>query len=235
MGRWRVYALAIEADAAAAERLRSCLCRLGYQVRSVTRGEDALRAFGGTDLVLLDLELPDIDGLEVCRDIRKAGDTPIIAFAGGEGEADRILGLQAGADDCMAKPYGLRELTARIEALMRRARPVGAESDVIAHGELRVDPVRRCVRLGDRPISLTRKEFELLHLLASDPERVFSRQELMSRIWQDDSASSRRAARASRTLDTHVGTLRNKIGSGDWIVTVRGVGFRLGSGERPAA
>ncbi len=230
-----MYALAIESDVAAAERLRQCLCRLGYQARSVTRGEEALRLFGGTDLVLLDLELPDIDGLEVCRNIRMAGDTPIIAFAGGGGEADRVLGLQAGADDCMAKPYGLRELAARIEAVTRRARRITAEFHAIVRGELCVDPVRRCVSLGDRPISLTRKEFELLHLLASDPERVFSRQELMSRIWQDDSAASRRAARASRTLDTHVGTLRNKIGAGEWIVTVRGVGFRLGHGDRRVA
>lgn len=230
-----MYALAVASDAADSERLLSCLSRLGYQARSIATGEAALQSFAGSDLVLLDLELPDIDGLEVCRGIREAGDTPVIAFAGGDGgEADRVLGLQAGADDCMAKPYGLREVAARIRAVMRRAHRIGPKPDVIAHGELCVDPVRRQVRLGDRPIPLTRKEFELLHLLASDPHRVFSRQELMSRIWQDDGVASRRAARATRTLDTHVGTLRNKIGCGDWIVTVRGVGFRLGSGDHRA-
>lgn len=229
-------ALAVGPDVAEAERLLGCLRRLGYQGRSVTTGAAALRSFAGNDLVLLDLVLPDIDGLVVCREIREAGDTPVIAFAGGEGgEADRVRGLHAGADDCMAKPYGLREVAARIQAVMRRARREDPEPEVIVRGDLCVEPTRRQVSLGERPIPLTRKEFELLHLLAAEPDRVFSRQELMERIWQDDSAASRWSARASRTLDTHVGTLRQKIGCSDWIVTVRGVGFRLGDHARREA
>ena len=231
-----MHALAVHSDAAEAERLLRCLGWLGYQARSVTTGISALRALDGAELVLLDLELPDIDGLEVCRAIRQDGGTPVIAFAGGDGgEADRVLGLRAGADDCVTKPYGLREVAARIEAVMRRARRPACEPTAIVRGDLCVDPVRHRVSIRGEPIPLTRKEFELLHLLASDPDRVFSRQELMSRIWQDDAAGSRRSARADRTLDTHVGTLRNKIGSGAWIVTIRGVGFRLGDSGREKA
>ncbi|WP_433788707.1 response regulator transcription factor [Actinoplanes sp. CA-252034] len=227
-----MLALAVEPDAIQAERLLGYVGGLGYQVRAVATGKDALHAFEDCDLVLLSLDLPDIDGHEVCRDIRKAGDTPVIAFAGGNGaEGDRVLGLQAGADDCMARPYGLREVAARIDAVMRRARRTAAEPEVVTRGELRVDAVRHEVGIGDRVIPLTRKEFELIRVLASEPDRVFSRQELMARIWQDDGGAPSRAARSSRTLDTHVGTVRHKIGSGGWIVTVRGVGFRLGDGR----
>jgi DNA-binding response OmpR family regulator len=167
-----MYALAVEPDPAAAEHLLRCLDRLGYEATAVATGEQALQRFGENDLVLLDLDLPDIDGLDVCRGIRRACDTAVIAFAGGGAEADRVLGLQAGADDCITKPYGLREVAARIEAITRRMRRKTPDLDILRHGELRIDPVRRCVWLGKRPIALTRKEFELLHLLASDPDRL---------------------------------------------------------------
>ncbi len=227
-----MYVLAVGPDMAEAARLLECLCQLGYEGRSITTGAAALRSFAGSDLVLLDLNLPDLDGLAVCRGIRDAGDTPVIAFAGGcGGKTDLVRGLQAGADDCVAKPYELREVAARIQAVMRRACREGPEPDVIVRGDLCVDPARRYVSLGEREISLTRKEFELLRLLTAEPDRVLSRQELMARVWQDDSATSSWSARASRTLDTHIGTLRNKLGCRDWIVTVRGVGFRLGDSD----
>lgn len=171
-----------------------------------------------------------MDGLDVCRRIRAEGDTPLIAFTSGTSEADRVLGLQAGADDCMGKPYGLRELAARMEALLRRS-CMTRRSGVLQRGLLRIDPAIRQVTVDGRVVSLTRKEFDLLYLLASDPDRVFTRDELMARVWQDTGSANRRASRASRTLDTHVGSLRNKIGSGGWILTVRGVGFRLGTCE----
>ncbi|RGC69348.1 Sensory transduction protein regX3 [Micromonospora sp. MW-13] len=227
-----MHVLAVEHDGFAAERLVGCVRRLGYRVTSVPTGREALSSFDGSDLVLLDLDLPDIDGLDVCRNIRAAGDTPVIAFTSGGGEADRVLGLQAGADDCMGKPYGLRELSARMEALLRRASPA-RDTGALQRGALRIDPAIRQVSVGRCLVPLTRKEFDLLYLLASDPDRVFTREELMARVWQDGGAVAR-SSRASRTLDTHVGTLRQKIGSGGWIVTVRGVGFRLGLGESHA-
>lgn len=228
-----MHVLAVEHDGHAGERLVACARRLGHCASLVRTGGEALASFDSSDLVLLDLDLPDIDGLDVCRGIRAAGSTPVIAFTGGDGEADRVLGLQAGADDCITKPYGLRELAARMEAVLRRA---GGQRDTgpVQRGLLRIDPARREVTLGRRTLPLTRKEFDLLHLLASNPERIFTREELMARIWQDGGAMLRRSSRASRTLDTHVGTLRNKIGSGASIVTVRGVGFRLGVGESHA-
>lgn len=228
-----MHVLAVEHDGFAAERLVGCARRLGYRATPVHTGREALLSFEGSDLILLDLDLPDLDGLDVCRHIRTAGDTPMITFTSGASEADRVLGLQAGADDCMGKPYGLRELSARIEALFRRtgsARDNGA----LRHGALQIDPALRQVTVGRRPISLTRKEFDLLHLLASNPDRVFTREELMARVWQDGGAVARRSSRASRTLDTHVGTLRHKIGSGGSIITVRGIGFRFGVGETHA-
>jgi DNA-binding response OmpR family regulator len=221
-----MHVLAVEHDVVVAEQLAGCARRLGHQVTTVPTGHEALDLFDDSDLVLLDLDLPDLDGLDICRCIRAAGDTPVIAFTGGDSEADRVLGLKAGADDCMGKPVGMRELAARIEALLRRAN-LARQGSALQRGALRIDPAVREVTVGRRQVPLTRKEFDLLYLLATNPGRVFTRQELMTRIWQDGGAVSRRSSRGSRTLDTHVGSLRNKIGSDGCIVTVRGVGFRL--------
>jgi DNA-binding response OmpR family regulator len=219
-------AFVVDGDVSTAERLVGCLQLLGFQPRVVGTGGEALHAFRGHDLVLLNLNLPDIDGHRVCRSIRAAGDTPVIALATG-GEGARVLGLRAGADDCLDTTFGTTELVARIQAVMRRMRRSATEEDVLVRGQLRIEP-RVCRALvSGRPIPLTRKELALLSLLASEPERVFTREELMARIWQDGDAVNRRGARASRTLDTHVNTLRNKIGNESWIATVRGVGFRF--------
>ncbi|BFU42720.1 response regulator transcription factor [Krasilnikovia sp. MM14-A1004] len=222
-----MHVLVVEDDAATARWLVSGLRKLGYQPRPVHTGAEALAAFPLNDIVLLDLNLPDMDGLEVCRNIRQAGDTPVIAFTEESSEAERVLGLRAGADDCMDKPYGLPELAARIEALMRRAVPTPR---LIELRGLRIDAHRREVTVDGAEITMTRKEFDLLYLLASHPERVFPRAELMAQVWQESDESARRYARASRTLDTHVGTLRQKLGARRWIVTMRGVGFRFGPG-----
>ncbi|MGP4089657.1 response regulator transcription factor [Streptomyces sp. KR55] len=221
--RWQAQRiLVVESEPTSAMSLVQRLRRHGYQAESVATGAKALQAHHNWDLILLDLELPDLDGLEVCRSIRAISDTPIIVVTALDSELDRVLGLQAGSDDYLAKPYGFRELMARIEAVMRRARPQRPLQQVITHGLLRIDAGAREVRLGGRLIEVTRKEFDLLHLLASQPETVISRRQLMVQVW-DDSWS-----RPGRTLDTHVSSLRNKLGSSSWIVTVRGVGFRLG-------
>jgi DNA-binding response OmpR family regulator len=136
-----------------------------------------------------------------------------------------VLSLQSGADDCIVKPCGFREVLARIGAVMRRAGSHVPLSQAISRGALLIDPGSRQVRVGNRTIEATRKEFDLLYELASVPENVLSRKELMARVWSDEWGM------ASRTVDTHVSTLRNKLGDGGWIVTVRGVGYRLGDGN----
>jgi DNA-binding response OmpR family regulator len=216
--------LVVAPDAGVADCLTSGLQRHGYETDRVDTGADALKTYEYADLILLDLELPDLDGLEVCRDIRTRSDVPIIAVTARASEVDTVLGLQTGFDDYLVRPHGLRELLARIEAVMRRVHPRHPAAHVIAHGPLRIDPQVREVRVNDRLVRLTRKEFDLLYLLASQPDKVVSRKEIMARVWDDSWASS------SRTIDTHVNSLRNKLGASDWIVTVRGVGFRFGHG-----
>ncbi|MEV7616911.1 response regulator transcription factor [Streptomyces sp. NPDC089799] len=216
---WRI--LLVENSTSDAETLARGLRRHGHEVDIVGTGGEALRAFPDADLVLLDLELPDLDGLEVCRRIRTAGETPLIAVTARGTELDRVLGLQAGADDYLAKPYGFRELMARMEAVMRRARPVAPLSSTITSGPLRIDAGTREVSLDGRPVETTRKEFDMLYLLASHPGTVIPRKTLMQQVWGD--------SWSRRTVDTHVSTLRNKIGA-EWIITIRGVGFRFGQG-----
>ncbi|MGW0549099.1 response regulator transcription factor [Streptomyces altiplanensis] len=214
--------LVVESDVSSADSLIQGLRRHGHSAGSVGTGAEALRAYRSADLLLLDLDLPDLDGLEVCRSIRSAGATPLIAVTARDSELDRVLGLQAGADDYLVKPYGFRELMARIEAVMRRVRPRQPLQRVITHGQLRIDADTREVAVQGRQMELTRKEFGLLHLLASHPGTVVSRRQLMTLVWEDS------WSRPGRTIDTHVSSLRNKLGCNDWIITVRGVGFRLG-------
>ncbi|MFJ1808371.1 response regulator transcription factor [Streptomyces sp. NPDC088157] len=214
--------LVVESDVQYSDSLVHGLRRHGHEVNVVERGGMALQVYGHADLVLIDLELPDLDGLEVCRAIRTVSDIPIIALTARGTELDRVLGLQAGADDYMVKPYGFRELMARMQAVMRRARPAPRPVDVISHGPLRIDVGSREVSLYGRPVLVTRKEFDLLHLLASHPGSVIPRNRLMQQVWGD--------SWSRRTVDTHVSSLRNKLGASDWIITIRGVGFRLGNG-----
>lgn len=219
-----VRILVVEDDTATTDSLTQDLRRQGYDVHRADTGTCALKMHHRADLVLLDLELPDLDGLEVCRGIRAASDTPIIVVTARGTELDRVLGLQAGSDDYLVRPYGLRELMARIEAVMRRANPMSWAGRNISHGPLHIDVTTREVRVDGHLVSVTRKEFDFLHLLASRPETVFSRKQIMSRVWDAE------LTRFSRTIDTHASSLRNKLGASTWIVTVRGVGFRLGRG-----
>lgn len=216
---WRV--LVVESNADDKQNLVTWLRRQGHDVYSVETGTEAVRAHDSADLVLLDLELPDLDGIEVCRAIRMKCDVPVIAITARAAELDCVLGLQSGADDYLVKPYGFRELTARIGAVMRRARPRPALAPTVSRGSLKVDAKLREVVVGGRRVELTRKEFDLLYLLASHPETVVPRSAIMEQVWGD--------SWSRRTVDTHVSSLRNKLGSGDWIVTIRGVGFRLGN------
>ncbi|MFD3973977.1 response regulator transcription factor [Streptomyces cyaneofuscatus] len=220
--REELRVLVVESEPRGADCLVQGLRRHGYLVESVATGARALQVHRSADLILLDLDLPDLDGLEVCRSIRVTCDTPVIAVTARDSELDRVLGLQAGADDYMAKPYGFRELMARMEAIMRRVRPVQPLQQVIARGTLWIDAGAREIRVDGTPVEMTRKEFDLLYLLASQPETVILRKQLMTQVW-DDSWS-----RSERTIDTHVSSLRSKLGATSWIITVRGVGFRLG-------
>ncbi|MET9799698.1 response regulator transcription factor [Streptomyces sp. NPDC006368] len=214
--------LVVENEARTADTLVQELRRHGYLARSVATGAKALQAHHSVDLILLDLDLPDLDGLEVCRRIRAVGDVPVITVTTRGAELDCVLGLQAGSDDYVVKPYGLRELLARMEAVMRRARPRRPVARVLTHGPLRMDAGSRELLLAGRRVELTPKEFDLLYLLASQPGTTLSRRQLMRQVWDDD------WSHRGRTIDTHVSSLRGKLGSSNWIVTVRGVGFRLG-------
>jgi DNA-binding response OmpR family regulator len=215
--------LVVQQDEEASRSLVRFLRFHGYHVDTVHTGAEAIIAHGDADLVLLGLDLPDLDGLEVCREIRAAGQTPVIATTDRGTELDRVLALQAGADSCVSKPYGQWELVARIEAVMRRVSPrLPTPDQVISRGPLHIDLATREVRLHGRVVCLTRKEFEVLHFLASRPGTVVSREEIMAKIWNDD------WPRGSRTIDTHISSLRAKLGARTWIRTVRGVGFRIG-------
>lgn len=212
----------VEPDDSTAQSIVRDLRRQGYAARSIDTGGLTLRMYRDADLVLLCLELPDIDGLELCQSLRAQSDIPVIAFTHLDEELERVLALKAGADDCVAKTWGFREIGARIEAVLRRAAPRPAPSGTISLQPLHIDPRSREVRLRDRLIEVTSKEFELLHTLAANHHTVVTRQELMAKVWGST------WSKTSRTIDTHVSSLRAKLGSGGWIITVRGVGYRMG-------
>jgi len=215
-----VHILVVEDEDAIADPLVAGLEREGYDVSRVATGESALEA-SPADLVLLDLRLPDLDGLDVCKQLRERSRVPIIVLTARGEEADRVVGLELGADDYVVKPYGLRELIARIRAVMRRAAALGGTSGPLRAGELEVDERSRRATLAGRELKLTPKEFELLAALARDPGAAVSRQRLLAEVWQTSWYGS------SKTIDVHVAALRRKLGDAGWIETVRGVGFRL--------
>ncbi|MER5935516.1 response regulator transcription factor [Streptomyces sp. NPDC002054] len=213
--------LVVDGTPDGAETLMERLRRHGHDTVCVHRGSAALHAHQDADLVLLDLDLPDLDGLEVCRVIRATSRVPVIIVTSRGTELDCVLGLQAGADDYVVRPYGFRELMARMEAVMRRSTREPADpAREIEHGPLRIDRNSRQVTLAGHEVKLTRKEFDLLLLLASHPETVIPRKRLLQQVWGD--------SWSRRTVDTHVSSLRGKLGDSGWIVTVRGVGFKLG-------
>ncbi len=222
--------LIADADRRLAGTLARELRRHRHEVRNVADGAAATAQHRWADLVLIDTDLPDVHGIEVCRQIRASGETFVIMMSTVSDEADLVLGLQAGSDDYVVKPYGTRELLARIEAVTRRVRLRDRTRRPITLGTLRIDPTSHEVRLDDRSVAVTQKEFGLLYLLASKRDEVVPRRQIMSVVWNNAHTPSN-----SRTIDAHVNTLRRKLGGRDWIVTVRGVGFRMGEPLRGRA
>jgi Response regulators consisting of a CheY-like receiver domain and a winged-helix DNA-binding domain len=211
--------LLVEDEDSIAEPLVEGLRREGFSVTRVATAAEALAA-APADCVLLDLRLPDGDGYEVCRALRARTDVPIIMVTAKGEEVDRVVGLELGADDYVVKPFGLRELIARIRAVTRRAGgriPVGP----VQIGALEIDARARRARMNGSELALTAKEFELLAALAADPDGVVTRSELLESIWGVTWYGQ------TKTIDVHIASLRRKLGDSGWIETVRGVGFRL--------
>lgn len=210
--------LLVEDDTRLADALTIALSRQGYRVEWVTTAAEALAA-PSADVVLLDLGLPDGDGVQVCRALRERdGNVVIIAVTARGDERDKVLGLRSGADDYLVKPFGLAELQARIDAVLRRVRP---SRPVVVAGPLRVDLGRHEVARDGRPVALTRKEFGLLAALTHEPGLVVERERLLVEVW----GTAWRGA--GRTLDVHMASLRGKLGDPPLVATVRGVGYRL--------
>ena len=213
--------LLVEDEDAIAQPLAEGLRREGYDVERVATGQDALEGDRQEpDVVLLDVALPDIDGFAVCRELRARSRVPIIMVTAKGEEIDRVVGLELGADDYIVKPFGFRELVARIRAVLRRAeeRP---QAPVLHAGPLAIDVRARLVTLDGRELQLTPKEFDLLALLAREPGAVVSRSEILEQVWGTTWYGH------SKTVDVHVTGLRRKLGDPGWIEAVRGVGLRL--------
>jgi two-component system response regulator RegX3 len=239
--------LIVEDDDAIATPLAKGLEREGLEVDRVGTGADALdrSAAAAFDVVLLDLGLPDRDGFDVCRELRARSDVPIIVVTARSEEVDRVVGLELGADDYIVKPFGLRELVARIRAVVRRRTPAASDdtpganggvghangngsghgpehvASAVDVGALTVDRRTRRVTVEGDLVALTPKEFDLLAFLADDAGAVRPRQELLENVWDPHWYGP------TKTLDVHVASLRKKLGDPGWIETVRGVGFRL--------
>ncbi len=214
--------LVVEDEDSIAEPLVEGLRREGFEVERAATGQGALEA-AEPDLVLLDLRLPDLDGLEVCRRMRERSRVPIIVVSARGEEVDRVVGLELGADDYLVKPFGLRELIARIRAVMRRLEPPAPEETLRVNG-LEVDLRGRRVSLDGGELALTPREFDLLALLASQPGAALGRERIFEEVW------GTRWFGSPKTIDVHVAALRRKLGDPGWIETVRGVGFRLRAG-----
>ncbi len=214
--------LLVEDDDAIAEPLAEGLGREGLEVVRVSTGAAALAA-EPVELVLLDLGLPDLDGLEVCRQLRARSSVPVIVITARGEELDRVLGLELGADDYVVKPFGFRELMARIRAVTRRTGAAAPMASRVQVGALEVDLRARRVLVSGVEVELTRKEFDLLALLVSDPGALRTRQEILETVWDAHWYGP------TKTLDVHVAALRKKLGDPALIETVRGVGFRLRS------
>ena len=204
--------------------------REGYRVLQARDGEEALSCFASehVDLVVLDIMLPKLDGLEVCKRLRAESEVPIIMLTARDDELDKVLGLELGADDYITKPFSIREFRSRVRALLRRAsvsRQVDEGAEVISSEELTIDLGRRAVEIRGRRVQLTYVEFELLRILASHPGRVYSRRMLLEALWGGADY------REPRTIDVHVRHLREKLerdpAEPEYILTVRGVGYRF--------
>ncbi len=221
--------LLVEDEDAVQKLLTYPLEHEGFRVLQARDGEEALRRFAAdrVDLVVLDLMLPKLDGLEVCRRLRSQSAVPIIMLTARDDELDKVVGLELGADDYITKPFSIREVRSRVRALLRRA-SIGQQAggaEVLGDDDIRIDVARRTVEAHGEPVELTYVEFELLRTMATRPGRVFSRQALLEALWGDY------AYREPRTIDVHVRHLREKLEreprEPEFILTVRGVGYRF--------
>ena len=220
-----MHILLVEDDDRVAAALRPALHRHGMTTTRLSRGRDVTQHLAGVDVVLLDLGLPDMDGVDVCREIRAAGDVPVIVVSARGEVNDRIQGLHCGADDYLVKPFDTGELLARMHAVLRRRAPApvpGDPGEVVTVADVRVDLRRHEVTVAGRSVALTRKEFQILALLAAAGGTVCTRGRIVAEVW------GRSWPGANRTLDVHVATLRTKLGRPELVATVRGVGYRLG-------
>jgi DNA-binding response OmpR family regulator len=225
--------LLVEDERAITEPLAEALEREGFVASLAGTAAEALEKATGAapDLVLLDIGLPDGSGFDVCRELRRQSEVPIIMLTARGAEADRVAGLELGADDYIVKPFSARELMARIRAVLRRtgSGPSGDDSDRVEIGELTLDTARHEARLGNRPLELSRKEFELLRVLMEGAGSVITRESLIEEVWDMNWFGS------TKTLDVHVSGLRRKLDDDPkeprYIHTVRGVGFRFSGAD----
>src|SRR5215468_7056593 len=218
--------LVVEDESSIASFVALYLKNAGYTVRTASNGIDALSLAASEHpaLIVLDLMLPDIDGIEVCKRIRQGSDVPILMLTARDEDVDKIIGLEVGADDYLTKPFNPRELVARVKSILRRTTPDrrDLESETIEHGDLHVDAGRREVRVGEEEIQLAPKEFDLLWELLDHRGLVLTRDQLLERVWGYTFAGD------TRTVDVHVRQLRRKLGEASPIVTVWGVGYKVG-------
>jgi len=223
--------LVVEDESSIASFVALYLKNAGYTVRTAASGGEALElaASEGPALIVLDLMLPDIDGIEVCKRIRQDSDVPILMLTARDEDVDKIIGLEVGADDYLTKPFNPRELVARIRSILRRAAPERREreSETIQHGDLLVDAGRREVHVGDQEIQLAPKEFDLLWELLDHRGLVLTRDQLLERVWGYTFAGD------TRTVDVHVRQLRRKLGDASPVVTVWGVGYKVAPAREP--
>jgi DNA-binding response OmpR family regulator len=216
--------LVVDDEPNIADLIELYLRREGYRVVKAAGGEDGIRAVGEQRprLVVLDVGLPDIDGLEVCRRIRAVGNLPVIFLTARGDEVDRVLGLELGADDYLTKPFSPAELVARVKAVLRRVDGAGP-AEIVQAGRVTIDGGRREIRIDDAPVDFTTKEFDLLRFLAERPGRALSRQQILDGVWGYDWFGD------VRTVDVHIAQVRKKLSDAATITTVRGVGYRMDS------
>jgi DNA-binding response OmpR family regulator len=225
--------LVVEDESSIASFVALYLKNAGYGVSTVGTGREALDRVAADSpvLVVLDLMLPDIDGIEVCRLIRQRSDVPVLMLTARDEDIDKIIGLEVGADDYLTKPFNPRELVARVKSILRRATPEPRDKPTahLSHGELHIDAGRREVRVGDEEIQLAPKEFDLLWELLDHRGLVLTRDQLLERVWGYTFAGD------TRTVDVHVRQLRRKLGDASPIVTVWGVGYKVSPTRDPVS
>ncbi len=225
--------LVVEDETSIASFVAAYLKNAGYAVRTAATSQTALTEVASEmpALIVLDLNLPDGDGVELCRRIRKSSDVPILMLTARDEDVDKIIGLEVGADDYMTKPFNPRELVARVKSVLRRAAPERRRSETaeLKHGELVINSGKREVHVGDEEIRLAPKEFDLLWELLDHRGIVLTRDQLLERVWGYTFAGD------TRTVDVHVRQIRRKLGDASPIVTVWGVGYKVASERTPAA